>query len=58
MRIVVQRVLEGSVSVGGDKVSQIANGIVCLVGLANEDSRELVKFWADKLCRLKLWHND
>jgi len=48
-------VLEGSVTVEGNKISEIGRGIVCLVGLTNGDSKELLTFWADKLLKLKLW---
>ena len=58
MRIVIQRVLEGSVSVNGEKVSQIGKGIVCLVGLGENDYPELLKFWAEKIIKIKLWENE
>ena len=55
MRLVIQRVLEGSVTVEGTKISQIGKGMVCLVGLTKGDTKELLSFWADKLLKLKLW---
>lgn len=42
MRIVVQRVFEGWVKVGGATISHIKEGIVVLVGLTAGDNKEVV----------------
>ncbi len=38
MRIVIQRVTEASVSVDGNVVGQIGNGLMVLVGVTHEDT--------------------
>ena len=38
MKIVLQRVLEASVSVDGNEVGKIGKGYLLLVGVSNDDS--------------------
>ena len=40
MRIVIQRVQEASVSIGGALKSRIAQGMMILVGICDEDTDE------------------
>lgn len=44
MRVVLQRVKSGSVSVDGKIVGQIGKGLVCLVGIARDDTEDDAEF--------------
>ena len=56
MRLVIQRVLECSVSVEGKEVSRIGKGMLILLGLTKGDDIEVVKKYAAKALKLRLWH--
>jgi D-aminoacyl-tRNA deacylase len=55
MRIVVQRVKSGSVTVEGKIVSQIGPGIVALVGLHELDTYDDLQYCSSRLLTTKLW---
>ena len=55
MRIIIQRVIESSVTVEGKVVGQIGRGLMLLVGLNKKDSEESVVRWADKVLTVRLW---
>ena len=40
MRIVVQRVTRASVTIDGEVVGEIENGLVVLLGIARDDTRD------------------
>ncbi len=40
MRLVIQRVLEASVKVNGQLVSQIGKGLLILLGITHTDTKE------------------
>lgn len=42
MRIVVQRIFEGWVKVGGATISHVKEGILVLVGLTHGDTKDVV----------------
>ena len=49
MRIVLQKVLSASVSVEGKVISQIGKGIMCLVGLRDNDEPACSEVLAKKI---------
>lgn len=49
MRIVLQKVLSASVSVNGKKISEIGKGIMCLVGLRDNDDLACSEVLAKKI---------
>ena len=49
MRAVVQRVLEASVTVNGEKVSQIGPGLLVLLGVGQGDTAADVAYLAPKI---------
>lgn len=49
MRIVLQKVLSASVSVDGKMISQIGKGIMCLVGLRDNDDVACSEVLAKKI---------
>jgi D-tyrosyl-tRNA(Tyr) deacylase len=55
MRIVVQRVFEGWVKVGGATISHIKEGIVVLVGLTAGDNKDVVEHMVSKTLNMRLW---
>lgn len=57
MRLVVQRVLSASVRVEGTEVGRIRRGAVVLVGMATDDSPEVVDRMADKLFGLRYFED-
>lgn len=58
MRVVIQRVKSGSVSVDGSVVSQIGKGIVCLVGIVDSDTLADAQWLVTRTLGCKLWDND
>lgn len=58
MRGVVQRVLSGSVSVGGREISRIQRGIVVLVGISDTDTEKDLQYLCKKLLATRLWSSD
>ena len=58
MRIVVQRVKSASVTVEGQKISEIGPGLVALVGLHEHDTQADLQYCCKRLLGCKLWAND
>lgn len=55
MRILVQKVKEASVSIKGEKISQIGRGFLLLVGLGKGDDFDIAKKMANKVCKLRIF---
>jgi D-tyrosyl-tRNA(Tyr) deacylase len=55
MRAVVQRVTRAKVTIEGEIVGEIANGLVVLVGLALDDTREDADYLATKIVSLRIF---
>jgi D-tyrosyl-tRNA(Tyr) deacylase len=55
MRIVVQRVTRASVTVDGEVVAAIAQGLLVLLGIAADDTAEDVDRLAGKVARLRIF---
>lgn len=58
MRAVVQRVLEASVTVDGQKVSQIGHGLLVLLGVGKGDGEKEVAWMAEKLANLRIFEDE
>jgi len=58
MRIVAQRVKMAKVSLGGEKVSEINNGLLILVGIGKDDSEEDLKYLSRKVVTLRIFEDD
>ena len=58
MRLVIQRVSEASVTVGGELISEIGPGFVVLVGISNEDTRERADRYLDKMSKLRIFRDE
>lgn len=55
MRVVLQRVTQGSVTVDGDTVGAIDNGFVALVGVTHDDTPAQAELLAKKTAHLRVF---
>lgn len=58
MRIVIQRVNESSVAIGGEVHSAIGHGFMVLVGVREDDTADDVKWLAQKTVNLRVFDDD
>ena len=58
MKAILQRVQQGSVSVGGELVASIGKGLVILLGIGPEDSEEIAQKLALKLAQMRIFPDD
>lgn len=58
MRVVLQRVKHGSVTVGGEIVGEIQSGFVALVGVAHEDTKNEAELLAKKTANLRVFEDE
>lgn len=55
MRIVIQRVKEASVTIGGVERSRIGVGMMILVGVCDEDTEEDIEYLCQKVVKLRIF---
>jgi len=55
MRVILQRVSEAAVRIGGAVVGEIGSGFLILVGFTHADTSEEVAWMADKILGLRLF---
>lgn len=58
MRIVVQNVINASVSIDNKIVGKISRGFCLLVGFTHDDNEEIVKKMAEKLVSLRVFEDE
>lgn len=58
MRLVIQRVLEASVSIDGERVAEIGKGLMVLVGVENGDTEEDAKWLAAKTASMRIFDDE
>ena len=58
MRAVVQRVSRASVTVDGRITSEIANGLMILLGVGREDTSAIAVSMAEKVANLRIFEDD
>ncbi|HJS24987.1 MAG TPA: D-aminoacyl-tRNA deacylase [Pyrinomonadaceae bacterium] len=55
MRAVVQRVTRASVTIDGEIVGEIGNGLVVLLGIARDDTKDDADYLAPKIVALRIF---
>jgi D-tyrosyl-tRNA(Tyr) deacylase len=58
MRVVIQRVSKAAVRVENEIVGQIAEGLMILVGIENEDNKEDADWLSKKICNLRIFDDE
>ncbi len=56
MKLIIQRVTAGSVTVGEKIISKIGKGLVVLVGFHKDDTPKIIQRGVNKLLKLRLWN--
>ena len=57
MRALVQRVSQASVNVAGEVVGEIGRGVVVLVGITHDDTKEQAEWLAHKIAGLRIFED-
>lgn len=58
MKFVLQRVLSASVEVDGEVKGKIGKGYLLLVGVSNEDTKEIADKMIEKVSRLRIFEDE
>ena len=58
MRILIQRVTKGSVSIDGELVGQTGHGLVVLVGVTHTDTEADAEYLANKCVNLRIFTDE
>lgn len=58
MKAVIQRVSEASVTIEGKVVSEIKNGLLILVGIDSEDTKEDINWLTKKIVNLRIFNDE
>ena len=58
MRAVLQRVTSAAVDVGGERIAEIGQGLVVLVGVAPSDTTDTAAWMADRTLGLRIFADD
>jgi len=58
MKSVIQRVSRASVTVNGEKVSEIGNGLLILLGITTEDNTADIVWLSKKIANLRIFNDD
>jgi len=58
MRAVVQRVTRAKVTVDGETVGEIGNGLVVLLGIARDDTKLAAAYLAEKIASLRIFDDE
>lgn len=58
MRLVVQRVTNANVTVNGKTTGKIGRGLLVLLGVGTEDTKEILEKMADKILRLRIFADE
>ena len=58
MRILLQRVTRASVTVNDNSVGAIGHGLVLLLGIGHDDTRQIADKMAEKIAGLRIFNDD
>lgn len=58
MKVVIQRVLQASVTIDGQVYSAIKKGMMILVGIQADDTAEDIEWLSGKICNLRIFDDE
>ncbi len=58
MRVLIQRVKEASVTIDGDVISLIHNGLLVFIGITDDDNREDILWLTKKIANIRLFDDE
>jgi D-tyrosyl-tRNA(Tyr) deacylase len=58
VRVVLQRVKNASVTVSGERISEIGEGLLLLVGVAKDDGEREASWLAEKIAGLRIFNDE
>ena len=58
MKIVIQRVSKASVTINKNKVAEINNGLLILLGIVGEDAQEDIDFLVRKIANIRIFNDE
>ena len=58
MKAVIQRVSKASVTIEGNKVASIQNGLLILLGIVNDDTQEDINWLSNKITNLRIFGDE
>lgn len=58
MKVVIQRVLNASVKVDGNITGKIKKGLLIFLGIESGDSDDILKKYADKIVRMRIFEDE
>lgn len=58
MRVVLQRVLEASVSINDKVNGKISKGVLLLVGIEDDDSKEDISWLVNKILKMRIFNDE
>lgn len=58
MRALIQRVTKASVTVDGNKISEIGKGILILLGITHGDNEKDINYLLEKISNLRIFEKD
>ena len=58
MKVVIQRVLNASVRVDGNITGKIKKGLLIFLGIESGDSDDMLKKYADKIVRMRIFEDE
>ncbi len=58
MRVVIQRVLQASVTINKKEVATIKNGLLLLLGIENADTEEDIQWLTKKITQLRIFNDE
>ena len=58
MKAWIQRVLEASVDVGGERVAEIGQGYLVLLGVTHTDTERMSDEMAERICNLRIFEDE
>lgn len=58
MKLVIQRVTEASVTIDDNEVSRIGQGLLVLIGISDDDTKETADKYLEKMLKLRIFEDE